>query len=247
MDRRLFLPIFILLASVLLLSGFMNFQESSAQQSPDSAPDPVIEDKETVAQNTPKADTEPQTEVSANKSKSTEAPESEPTMMSFGGGGGGIDSQSTESENTGEDEKDLETSSETDDEVDEVKAAFSVETECLNATFTDMSENASSLYWDFGDGTYSELANPEHKYMEEGQYTVNLTAYGDDSQQDSIEQVVTVEECSTAPEEGDEEDGQDDPKDTPSDPVTQEVPEFPTIAIPMVAIIGMAFFFSRRQ
>nr|WP_319509095.1 PEF-CTERM sorting domain-containing protein [uncultured Methanolobus sp.] len=28
---------------------------------------------------------------------------------------------------------------------------------------------------------------------------------------------------------------------------TQEVPEFPTIAIPMAAIIGMTFFFSRKQ
>jgi|GEM_PF-5377628 len=28
---------------------------------------------------------------------------------------------------------------------------------------------------------------------------------------------------------------------------TQEIPEFPTIAIPMAAIIGMAFFFGKKQ
>jgi hypothetical protein len=53
------------------------------------------------------------------------------------------------------------------------------------------------------------------------------------------------EEEAGDPEENPESNPEDEPETNP--PVTQEVPEFPTIAIPMAAIIGMAFIFSRRQ
>ncbi len=46
----------------------------------------------------------------------------------------------------------------------------------LAVQFTNMSENAVSLIWDFGDGMNSTEQNPVHTYSEAGNYTVNLTA-----------------------------------------------------------------------
>ncbi|RXA16682.1 PKD domain-containing protein [Methanosarcina sp. MSH10X1] len=46
----------------------------------------------------------------------------------------------------------------------------------LTVRFTDLSENATSLYWDFGDGSSSAEVNPVHVYNFSGLYTVNLTA-----------------------------------------------------------------------
>ncbi|MCK5124902.1 MAG: PKD domain-containing protein [candidate division Zixibacteria bacterium] len=43
--------------------------------------------------------------------------------------------------------------------------------------FTDLSSNADSLLWDFGDGTTSTSQNPSHTYTAPGLYTVTLTAY----------------------------------------------------------------------
>ncbi len=233
MDRRLFIPVFIMLASVLLLSGLMDLQAGSAQESPDQTdPDPVLAEKETVTQNSPKASSAAPTEISSNRSESTVAPASEPTMMSFGGGGSLAEEEEEEDKGTPVPEN---------DQVPEVTADFSVETSCLNASFTDMSQNATSVKWDFGDGSNSKLSDPEHTYPEAGSYTVNLTAYGENGVTDSTEKIVNVESCA-----GPVDEGEDEQERIP-DPVTQEVPEFPTIAIPMVAIIGMAFFFSRRQ
>lgn len=42
--------------------------------------------------------------------------------------------------------------------------------------FTDLSPNATSWSWDFGDGTVSTLQNPSHVYSDPGTYTVTLTA-----------------------------------------------------------------------
>src|SRR5690606_16182705 len=43
-------------------------------------------------------------------------------------------------------------------------------------TFTNLSEQATSYLWDFGDGNTSTLENPTHNYTTAGTYTVNLTA-----------------------------------------------------------------------
>ncbi len=43
-------------------------------------------------------------------------------------------------------------------------------------TFTNDSENAESYAWDFGDGAHSTDANPTHRYMHSGNYTVVLHA-----------------------------------------------------------------------
>ncbi|WP_328287509.1 cobaltochelatase subunit CobN [Methanolobus vulcani] len=45
----------------------------------------------------------------------------------------------------------------------------------LAVQFTDESENATSWFWDFGDGTNSTTQNPFHVYDSVGSYTVTLT------------------------------------------------------------------------
>ncbi len=63
-----------------------------------------------------------------------------------------------------------------------LKADFSADaTESDNAPFTvqffDMSVNATSWLWNFGDGQTSTLQDPEHTYTQTGTYTVTLTSY----------------------------------------------------------------------
>lgn len=45
----------------------------------------------------------------------------------------------------------------------------------LVSNFTDLSTNATSWFWDFGDNASSTLQNPSHSYSETGYYTVCLT------------------------------------------------------------------------
>ena len=44
----------------------------------------------------------------------------------------------------------------------------------LSVQFTDLSQNAASSRWDFGDGASSTEKNPTHTYSAEGTYNVNL-------------------------------------------------------------------------
>ncbi len=46
----------------------------------------------------------------------------------------------------------------------------------LTVSFTNLSTNADSYLWDFGDGTTSTLKNPQHLYTTKGSFTVKLTA-----------------------------------------------------------------------
>ena len=46
----------------------------------------------------------------------------------------------------------------------------------LTVQFTDLSENATYVSWDFGDRKNSTERNPVHKFTTQGTYTVNLTA-----------------------------------------------------------------------
>jgi PKD repeat protein len=45
----------------------------------------------------------------------------------------------------------------------------------LNVQFIDLSKNATSWNWNFGDGHTSKIASPIHTYMNAGKYTVSLT------------------------------------------------------------------------
>jgi chitodextrinase len=77
--------------------------------------------------------------------------------------------------------------------------------------FTNLSDHAVSYDWDFGDGHYSNAANPTHAYTYEGIYTVALTAHAHDGKADmatyTIEVVVhpyadfTVDRLKAQPEE----------------------------------------------
>ena len=54
--------------------------------------------------------------------------------------------------------------------------AFGSSTSSLTATFNNMSTNAISYSWNFGDGTNSTDTNPTHEYAANGTYIVTLTA-----------------------------------------------------------------------
>jgi parallel beta-helix repeat protein len=54
--------------------------------------------------------------------------------------------------------------------------AYTIGSNPLYVEFTDISTDAVSWLWDFGDGTTSTKQNPTHTYSKSGQYMVNLTA-----------------------------------------------------------------------
>ncbi|MCK5839731.1 MAG: PKD domain-containing protein, partial [Bacteroidales bacterium] len=63
-------------------------------------------------------------------------------------------------------------------------ADFDYEINEFDVHFQNLSLNAESFLWDFGDGTISEENDPVHSYEDIGQYTVTLIAfneYGDDT------------------------------------------------------------------
>ena len=55
-------------------------------------------------------------------------------------------------------------------------ARFSYEVDGLTVTFQNMSKEADSFVWEFGDGETSQDINPVHNYPELGSYTVKLKA-----------------------------------------------------------------------
>lgn len=55
-------------------------------------------------------------------------------------------------------------------------ANFNYSVNDFNVAFTDLSNNATSWYWSFGDGNTSNDQNPLHTYTEAGTYQVCLTA-----------------------------------------------------------------------
>jgi len=50
------------------------------------------------------------------------------------------------------------------------------QSDVLDVAFTNQSENATTYFWDFGDGTHSTDVNPVKSYAIAGEYTVTLTA-----------------------------------------------------------------------
>jgi len=65
---------------------------------------------------------------------------------------------------------------------------------CLGTaiSFTDRSQNATSVRWDFGDGTTSTDRNPTHTYAAPGQYTVTLTAQVSATCTDQVQRTVEI-------------------------------------------------------
>ena len=53
------------------------------------------------------------------------------------------------------------------------------------------STNATSYFWDFGDGATSTLPNPRHEYLENGVRTIQLIAFGDNGCSDTA--IVVIE------------------------------------------------------
>lgn len=79
-------------------------------------------------------------------------------------------------------------------------AAFSVSTNQLTATFTDLSTGAPLAYaWSFGDGNISSLQNPVHSYATLGNYTVLLTVTNQYGCTDTTSQVVVVQTTALEP------------------------------------------------
>lgn len=64
----------------------------------------------------------------------------------------------------------------------------------LTVFFTDLSENAESWTWDFGDGSVSSEQSPEYTYTAAGTYTVTLIAYNAAGDADTlvVENLITV-------------------------------------------------------
>jgi PKD repeat protein len=56
---------------------------------------------------------------------------------------------------------------------------FEASTSGLSAVFENLSEDAASYLWEFGDGQTSGLENPTHTYSAAGTYLVSLTATND--------------------------------------------------------------------
>ncbi|MDQ3747953.1 MAG: PKD domain-containing protein [Acidobacteriota bacterium] len=62
----------------------------------------------------------------------------------------------------------------------------------LDVQFTNTSQNATSYFWGFGDGTDSTATSPIHKYTAAGTYFVSLTAYNGANSNTSASQTITV-------------------------------------------------------
>lgn len=84
--------------------------------------------------------------------------------------------------------------------VSSVSAGFTVTTSFVNnsgcppviARFSNTSVNYTSVYWDFGDGSFSTISDPSHTYTYAGKYKVKLKVVGDADTEDEYEQEVEV-------------------------------------------------------
>ncbi|MCX6233898.1 MAG: PKD domain-containing protein [Bacteroidetes bacterium] len=71
------------------------------------------------------------------------------------------------------------------------QASFTYAISEFKVSFTNMSFNATSFIWDFGDGDTSDIQNPVHSYAEIGDYQVQLIAYNDHGS-DTIVELINI-------------------------------------------------------
>lgn len=71
---------------------------------------------------------------------------------------------------------------------------FSYVTNSNNIAFSNLSQNAQSYSWVFGDGGSSTQTNPNHTYLSDGNYTVSLTATNGCGNQ-LMTKTITVSSC----------------------------------------------------
>ena len=62
----------------------------------------------------------------------------------------------------------------------------------LSVQFTDFSQNATELNWNFGDGTSSSDQRPVHVYFSAGKYNVNLTATNENGNDSKFATIVAL-------------------------------------------------------
>ena len=72
-----------------------------------------------------------------------------------------------------------------------IVADFSFETDGNNVKFANLSQNATSYLWDFGDGKSSNLINPVHEYLQDGNYNVKLNVFSQCGT-DTISKQITI-------------------------------------------------------
>lgn len=70
---------------------------------------------------------------------------------------------------------------------------YSVDSCSGNVLFKDVTENAVTYEWDFGDGSYSYVKNPVHHYVNSGTYLTRLNVNGETTCIDSAINIVNFE------------------------------------------------------
>ncbi|APY08800.1 hypothetical protein BWZ20_11040 [Winogradskyella sp. J14-2] len=73
-----------------------------------------------------------------------------------------------------------------------LEARFTTELNLRTVSFNNISNDATSYLWDFGDGTSSILLNPIKTYQN-GTYTVSLTAFNDNGDADVFEKTLIID------------------------------------------------------
>jgi len=71
----------------------------------------------------------------------------------------------------------------------------SIETNSLSFKFIDNSQSTNQVidwHWDFGDGTESNMASPQHVYTQAGTYTIRLTVEDQSGDSDYFERSLEV-------------------------------------------------------
>jgi hypothetical protein len=84
--------------------------------------------------------------------------------------------------------------SDTEVESKQALARFTRTQDGKTITFINISENATSYAWDFGDGTTETLVNPVKRY-DNGNYTVKLTATNKYGNSSTVEDTFTIDGC----------------------------------------------------